>query len=83
MKHQGYYTRALQANDPRFARVFDKMGYGRSDISADQQAVPPAPADDLSALRDQYQAVVGKKPYHGWDADELRKRIAEADKAEG
>ena len=83
MKHQGYYTRALQANDPRFARVFDKMGYGRSDMSADQQAVPPAPADDLSALRDQYQAVVGKKPYHGWDADELRKRIAEADKAEG
>lgn len=83
MKHQGYYTRALQANDPRFARVFDKMGYGRSDMSADQQAAPPAPADDLAALRDQYQTVVGKKPYHGWDADELRKRIAEADKAEG
>lgn len=83
MKHQGYYTRALQANDQRFARVFDKMGYGRSDMSADQEAVPPTAADDLSALRDQYQAVVGKKPYHGWDADELRKRIAEADKAEG
>lgn len=83
MKHQGYYTRALQANDPRFARVFDKMGYGRSDMSADQQTAPPAPSDDLSALRDQYQAVVGKKPYHGWDADEMRKRIAEADKAEG
>jgi len=80
MKHQGYYTRALQANDPRFARVFDKMGYGRSDMSADQQAVPPAPADDLSALRDQYQAVVGKKPYHGWTAAVLREKIAAAQK---
>lgn len=85
MKHQGYFTRALQANDPRYARVFDKLGYSRSDLSADQQAEPasdPAPgADDLAALREQYQAAVGKKPYHGWDADELRKRIVDAGKA--
>lgn len=79
MKHQGYFTRALRANDPRYARVFGKLGYGRSDLVAEEPAVPPAPAaDDLTALREQYQAVVGKKPYHGWDADELRKRIAEA-----
>lgn len=87
MKHQGYFTRALQANDPRYARVFGKLGYSRSDLSADPQAEPPADpapaADDLAALREQYQAAVGKKPYHGWDADELRKRIAEADTAEG
>lgn len=87
MKHQGYYTRALQANDPRYARVFGKLGYSRSDVSADQQAelpADPAPGtDDLTALREQYQAAVGKKPYHGWDADELRKRIADAGKAEG
>lgn len=80
MKHQGYYTRALQANDPRYARVFGKLGYSRSDLSAEHPAAPPAPApDDLTALREQYQTKVGKKPYHGWDADELRKRIAEAE----
>ncbi len=83
MKHQGYFTRALQANDPRYARVFGKLGYSRSDLSADAQPEPAAEADDLSALREQYQTVVGKKPYHAWEADELRKRIAEAGQAQG
>lgn len=78
MKHQGYFTRALQANDPRFARVFGKLGYSRSDLAAGEPAPTPAASDDLSALREQYHTVVGKKPYHGWDAGELRKRIAEA-----
>lgn len=35
--------------------------------------------DDLSGLRDQYQETVGKRPYHGWDADTLRAKIAEAE----
>jgi len=96
MKHQGYFTRALQANDPRYARVFGKLGYSRSDLSADQQDEPAAPADpaappapaapeeasaDLTALREQYHAALGKKPFHGWDAAELTKRIAEAGQA--
>lgn len=33
-KNSGYMTRALQANDPRFARVLGKLGY-------------EAPADEL------------------------------------
>lgn len=82
MKHQGYFTRALQANDPRYARVFGKLGYSRSDMTADDGAPPIAHVDDLAALREQYQAAVNKKPYHGWDADELRKRIAEAGTAQ-
>ena len=34
--------------------------------------------DDLSDLRAEYQTVVGKKPFHGWDAETLKAKIAEA-----
>lgn len=34
MKFQGYYDRALKANDHRYARVFEKMGYGTKDLQA-------------------------------------------------
>lgn len=43
-----------------------------------------APADpeegsgDLAELRTEYERVLGKKPFMGWGADELRKRMAEA-----
>lgn len=33
---------------------------------------------DLSALRADYLAKLGKKPFPGWDADELRRRMVEA-----
>lgn len=32
--------------------------------------------DELTALREQYQAAFDKKPYHGWDADTLRAKLA-------
>lgn len=32
-------------------------------------------ADDLSAIRAEYQATVGKKPHHSWGADVLREKI--------
>jgi hypothetical protein len=80
MKHDSYYTRALQANDPRFARVFSKLGYGRSDLTAGQPAPAVSEAVELDALRDEYQHVVGKKPYHGWTAAVLREKIAAAQK---
>lgn len=31
MKHTGYYARALLAADKRYARVFEKLGYGSKD----------------------------------------------------
>lgn len=37
-----------------------------------------APVDDIGALRSEYETKIGRKPYMGWKADELRKRIAEA-----
>lgn len=68
----GYMTRALQAKDKRFARILTGLGYNRSDMVADE------PADDLTELRAAYQDAVGKRAYHGWDADTLRDKIAEA-----
>ncbi|VXC81200.1 conserved hypothetical protein [Sphingomonas sp. T1] len=83
MKHQAYFTRALKANDPRYARVFGKLGYDRADIGSDGAATlkptgTGGTADDLEQLRAEYQAAVGKKPYHGWDAAVLREKIVEA-----
>lgn len=35
-------------------------------------------ADELTSLREEYQAVIGKRAYHGWDAETLRQKITEA-----
>lgn len=76
MKHQGYFTRALKARDPRYARIFDKLGYRTTDLVAEE-----LPAD-LDALRDFYEKVVGKRPFNGWSAETLSDKIAEK-RAEG
>jgi hypothetical protein len=36
------------------------------------------PQDERPALRAEYEAKVGRKPYNGWDADTLREKIAAA-----
>ena len=33
---------------------------------------------DLAKLRSDYQELIGKRPFHGWDAAELQRRIDEA-----
>lgn len=70
MKHRSYFTRALKARDPRYARIFEKLGYRTTDLSADG-------ALDIEKLRDLYEKVVGKRPFNGWDAETLSKKIAE------
>lgn len=76
MKHQGYFTRAMKARDPRYARIFGKLGYRATDAVA--EAGPPS----IDALRDLYEEVVGKRPFNGWDAKTLSEKIA-AKRAEG
>lgn len=76
MKKSTYMDRALQSRDHRFSRILGKLGYERRDMAAEE----PKP-DELSALREQYQAMVGKRPFMGWDADTLRQKIAEANKS--
>lgn len=75
MKKSTYMDRALESRDPRFARILGKLGYERRDMVA---AEPVADDDEITALRAEYQDVVGKKAFHGWDADTLRDKIAEA-----
>lgn len=74
MKHQSYFTRAMKAADRRYARVFGKLGYQTTDLEA---ASDEAPQEDIDALRATYLEVVGKRPFHGWDADTLIAKIAE------
>lgn len=66
----------------RYADVLQKLGRGTymtRDMRA-QPVVEPVESDDdaLTELRAQYQDVVGKRPFHGWDAETLREKIAEA-----
>lgn len=77
MKKSTYMDRALQSHDPRFARILGKLGYQRTDMVA--QSAKDAASDELTELRAQYQDAVGKKAFHGWDADTLRAKIAEAE----
>ena len=72
-----YMTRAMKSKDPRFARILSKLGYDRRDMVAQSEPAGPV-QDDLTDLRAEYQEVVGKKPYHGWSAEEIRSRIAQA-----
>ena len=75
-----YMDRALRHSDPRYARVLGKLGYAtRHLVAAD---VPtPDKEDDLSDLRAQYQEIIGKRPFHGWDAETLKAKMAEADQS--
>lgn len=77
MKTSSYMTRALRAADPRYARVLEKLGHGAA--KAPKPAAPTRDPDDgLVALRAEYEHLVGKRPFMGWDADKLREKIAEA-----
>lgn len=89
MKKSSYMTRALTANDPRYARVLGKLGYERGDVVARDPldhdgdgkkggSTKPEASDELTVVRAQYEEVLGKRPFHGWDVDTLKAKIAEA-----
>jgi hypothetical protein len=80
MKHGSYYTRALRSTDPRYARVFGKLGYSRADLTAADTSPEVDAALELDRLRAEYRQVVGKRPFHGWTAAVLAEKIAAAKK---
>ena len=52
---------------------------GKGDHDGDGKTGGSKAADeDLTALRREYQEKLGKRAFAGWDAAELRKRMAEA-----
>lgn len=44
-----------------------------------EEAHVEAASDELAATREEYQTKLGKRPFHGWDVEELRRRISEAE----
>lgn len=77
-KSSTYMDRAMRSSDRRYAVILGKMGYSTTDMRP-QKAVEPQEEDgEIKALREQYQDVVGKRAFHGWDANELRERIEKA-----
>jgi len=60
----------------RYADILQKLGRGTY-ITRDMQAQALRDDEELSRLRAEYQELVGKRAFHGWDADQLREKIAE------
>lgn len=71
-----YKNGRVRAMAERDARILQKLGKG-SYMTRDMRAQPVANnvPDELAELRAKYQEVVGKKAYHGWDAEELLQKI--------
>ncbi|WP_246504706.1 hypothetical protein [Microvirga antarctica] len=83
-KSMTYATRRLNAGDvfdakPRDARILRAVKKARYDAATDSDeaighdAARPA---DLAELRVEYEKLVGKRPFMGWDAATLREKIA-------
>jgi hypothetical protein len=81
-----YATRRLKAGDeiadvsgPN-ARLLTALGRARQVDAAQEarDAAAEAQANAKALLRDEYERVLGKRPFNGWDADTLREKIAEA-----
>ena len=64
-----YLDRAMRARDPRFAKIATRLGYKRRDMVAETAV------DETAALRAEYERVIGKRPFMGWDAGKLREKI--------
>lgn len=86
----------MPTNDEIRRRFIAKLESGKSTAEATAAAcrlhvpqrvpgtLPPPPVakpDALAQARAEYTAATGKKYYHGWDYDELIRRIREAGEA--
>ncbi len=65
------------ATAPAASPAFDHDGDGKPGGS-----IAPEATDRLKDLRAEYRALMGKKPFAGWDEEEIEKRIAAAQPAE-
>lgn len=75
-----YGTRQLRSGDvfeahARDAGILVAVGAARY---ATRKMEPKIAEEDIATLRARYREKVGKRPFHGWDAAELLRRMAEA-----
>lgn len=78
-KRHRYANKSMRPGDgfsapSRDADILVRLGRAEYDTA---DAVTDA-VDDISALRGEYQRIVGKKPFYGWDAETLKAKIAGA-----
>lgn len=80
-----YATRRLKVGDYFVARTMADhralVATGRAKLgnaNGKPLTLPDAVPDVLEKLRAEYLEVVGKRPYHGWDAQMLAAKISEA-----
>lgn len=62
--------------DIRFKPARDPLDHDGDGKKGGSKA-PDGGKEELAALRAEYEAKLGKKPFAGWKADELHKRIEE------
>jgi|GEM_PF-1302709 len=93
MKSSCYMTRALRSKDGRYAVLLGKLGHSvplqprvsETDLPVGDgtgREVAPASVssdDEIKSLRSQYETVLGKRAFAGWDAETLRQKIAQAE----
>ena len=79
MKFSGYMTRAMAARDRRYATILGKLGYT---ASVETVSAPDPDEPDIAAVRAEYERLIGKRPFMGWDAATLRAKIAAHEAAE-
>lgn len=66
-----------QTMSRRDADILQKLKRGTY-AARDIQAQAHRDDEELSRLRAEYQDVVGKRAFHGWDAEQLREKISGA-----
>jgi len=82
-KAMRYGTRRLRAGDlfeasSRDARILSAIGKASYATRAMRAAPDPEPVEDIADVRAEYERVIGKRAYHGWDIPTLRQKMAEA-----
>lgn len=77
-----YRTKAFRRRDEQIARIVGMNQTSRAEVAPVVQAPAVAPepvvGGEVNQLRADYQELLGKRPYYGWDAAELRTRIESA-----
>lgn len=80
-----YMQRALHSSDRRYATILEKLGYGNTAMKAEEpkkqepkKEVEKANPPTLQELRAEYEKLLGKKPYYGWDEAALIEKIEKA-----
>ena len=69
----GEHGATFEGNEP--AEIEDVELIRRLTNNPEFESVGDDDADDMEELRAAYTEQMGKKPYHGWDADTLREKM--------